>query len=129
MLQRIQSVYLLLSVICLAVFIFLPAGIADQENFIPKDDMLSMILACFAALLALVSIFMFINRRVQIRFCGRTLALLIALLLVTFYSISKADFNIGYGVALLPLSGIFVSMAINSIKKDDKLVRDMDRLR
>lgn len=154
MIQRIQSVYLLLVTILMGVTAFSPLLVlregSDLLDFysygiIPQDVDLNIIvkytygvisMAGLSAFLALINIFLYKKRKVQMKI-GYLTSFFIVFFYITvgayFYSISSRlaiDINgIQYGIILPVIALIFNLLAISKIKKDDKLVRSLDRIR
>lgn len=146
MIQRIQTLFLLLAVICigaLAVAPFLsmarvPEGsifFADRI-FDVHDHFLFMVLFGLGGLLALVSIFLFGNRKRQLQVNSWSrwsvllgFAIAFSMLLVHEGSNLSGGFKVGVGLLLPPAFWIFSVLATRNIKNDEKLVRSMDRLR
>ncbi|WMJ72470.1 DUF4293 domain-containing protein [Cytophagaceae bacterium ABcell3] len=94
-------------------------------------------LAILSAITALFTIFRFKNRILQMRLCSFNLLLLSALIGTYFLAISRArnyfteteseNFQTGF---YLPIAAIVLTWLANKyIKKDEKLVRSVDRLR
>ena len=157
MIQRIQSLYLLLVVlICGMLFLFPIAeytkdasiyvfdvlgikNITDKSNPIEIISTLPVLLILIVVMLTeLISIFLFKNRKLQIRICSLNILLLTALLATIFWYSDKAEtaigqegaitsFSIGAVVPIVAL--MFTFLAIRSIKKDEELVRSADRIR
>lgn len=150
MIQRIQSVYLLVVAILLVVCLCTPVG-----SFIASDYSVSEFTnlsitapdgvkdyapwALFAilivvALLAFVTIFLFKNRMLQIRLTIFSTILLVGYYatLVTFIFMLKGDtmtYSASWTVCL-PLVAIILNwLAIRAIGKDEVLVKAYDRLR
>lgn len=150
MIQRIQSVYLLVVAVLLTVCLCSPVGafvaadysVSGFSNFCltaadgTKDYApwaLSVILMV-AALLALVTIFLFKKRMLQIRLTIFSTILLLGYYgtLVAFILMLKgadATFSASWTLCL-PLVGIILNwLAIRAIGKDEVLVKAYDRLR
>ncbi len=141
MIQRIQTVFLFLAgVASLGVF-GLPFAstdnsvansIFDDKLFNAQDHISMVVLFAVAGALALAGIFLFKNRLLQMRI---TLFAIIAtvggtVLALVFFSqagIQTAEAGIGSFFPLLAL--IAGLLAYRFIKKDEKLVKSMDRLR
>lgn len=154
MIQRIQTLFLLAVAISVTFLMFIPiANVVVEQNiwqlsafqfndaagnslgFVPIG-----IVAILVILVALISIFLYKNRGLQIKLSKLNL-LLISILLVgcVFFSeiiidkddlvFSTATVNYQFAVALPIIALIFNYLAIHFIKKDDKLVRSADRLR
>lgn len=146
MIQRIQTLFLLLAVVCigaLAVAPFLSMATTPEGSvffadgiFDVHDHLLFMVLFGLGGLLALVSIFLFGNRKRQLQVNGWSrwsvllgFAIAFSMLLVHEGSYLSGGFKIGVGLLLPPAFWVFSVLASRNIKKDEKLVRSMDRLR
>ena len=141
MIQRIQSVYLVLGALALLALLLIDAiwnGAAAQSQswFAPAV----LILGGLAALVALVAVFLYKDRerqhKVIILAQGLTVLHLIALYLGLFladalYVRTSSGIDVAMLIALvLPLAAyIFFLLARRGVKKDIELVKSMDRLR
>ncbi len=113
----------------------------EQSDFLADgqysvlDHPANMAVFGLAGLLALITIFLFRNRKAQMRLTITTMVLILAAVLVAGVLLSQDvpeltfDFAIGIGTFLPILALILTGIAYRLIKKDDKLVRSMDRLR
>jgi len=136
MLQRIQTVYLLIAAIISAGLIFVFSLWENLEGVaMYAQDYLTVFIAFLASgLLSLVSIFMFKNRKLQF-VLGRLNILLNFFLLGVFvyWSLSvPGEIDIsekGIGMFLPIISIVFLVLANKAIKKDEDLVKSVDRLR
>lgn len=155
MLQRIQSIFLLGAMASGLSLLIDPMNLASVQGDVTllksqpqsmlddgilhiSDHILLIVLVGLAILLSIVSIFQFKNRHRQLTLVRLTLiSFLLLLLLAGFffyqdYSQLNAGsylFDVGIG-ALAPVVGILFSiLAIRAIRKDEKLIRSMDRLR
>lgn len=136
MIQRRQSLYLLIVVLLNAVIFNLvePASY-DMSNVLGEHAIL-MISLLFAAssLLAFISIFLFKNRKLQF-VLGRVNILLNFVLVGVFVYGSlnlpgETSFSEKGIEMLLPIiSIVFLVMANKAIKKDEDLVKSVDRFR
>jgi hypothetical protein len=94
------------------------------------DTILLMTVTIALGVLTLLTIFLFKSRVVQLRLC--VAAILLDLLLIFLYWRATADFSRGeYAITaaahvLIILALVFAARAIN---KDEKLIRDSNRLR
>jgi len=129
MIQRIQTIYLLLILGLMASMLFLP--IADIDSF-----SWTLFAECsFTALLSLVTIFLYKKRKLQIKICYGILGLLILSYLIIFFNFWLPNYTSEAVVAfkipvVFPFFAIVLDiLAIRAIKKDEKLVRSLDRLR
>ncbi|MDP5105974.1 DUF4293 domain-containing protein [uncultured Polaribacter sp.] len=143
MLQRIQSVYLFLATIvsgCL-IFVFnlwntLKEQIFVLDLFLNKDITLSVIPFMFftSAIVAFVTIFLYKNRKLQF-VLGRVVILinLFLLGLLIYLSLTLpgevAVSKKGIGMFLPILVILLIVLANKAIKKDEDLVKSVDRLR
>ncbi|MDN3596781.1 DUF4293 domain-containing protein [Zunongwangia endophytica] len=136
MLQRIQTIYLLIAAIVSLGLIFLFAlwQTAEGSPVYAQDQITVFIMFIASGLLSLVSIFMFKNRKLQF-VLGRINILLNFILLGVFvyWSLSlPGEMNIsekGIGMFLPIISIVFLVLANKAIKKDEDLVKSVDRLR
>lgn len=138
MIQRIQSVYLLLVVIACIAFIFVPFGLVRNpdttlETLTIKQIIPLMIATIIIAAVAFASIFLFNNRKNQMKVVLVNIVLSVVLIglflfgLTQHIGIQHYLFKIG---AILPVFILLFNMlAYGSIKSDEALVRSMDRLR
>ena len=145
MIQRVQSIYLLLSGGSFLGTFFTPFAdsevavpgtvLADQE-FSTLDSTGMIVLFAVAGLAALAAIFLYANRKLQIQISyGAMVAGLVAygVGVLAFMQDGDAIGNVavdGEVGALFPLVGaIMAILAVRHIRKDEKLVRSADRLR
>lgn len=136
MLQRIQTLYLLLAVLVSAGLIFvLHLWVTNADVVIyAKDNMLYLGLFLGSAILSLVSIFKYKNRKSQFML-GR-LNMILNFILLGFFvyqslnvSGETAVSEKGIGMFLPIVSIVLLALANKAIKKDEDLVKSVDRLR
>jgi magnesium-transporting ATPase (P-type) len=137
MIQRIQSVWLLLAATCAALSFKLPFYIGDLANekthqLTATDNFLIIVVTAVVMVLSLVIIFLFKKRIVQLRLS--ILGILLEALLIFLYYMEVRKFTPGSGTyaitALLHGAVIFfLFLAAKNINKDEKMVKDSDRLR
>ena len=136
MIQRIQTIYLLISAGISAglIFVFQLWTTTSEMQFFAKDDILYLSLFLVSAALALISIFMYKNRKSQFML-GRLNIILNFILLGLFVYRSlnlsgETDVSEkGIGILLPIFSIVFLVLANKAIKKDEDLVKSVDRLR
>jgi hypothetical protein len=156
MIQRVQTLFLLATAISLIVLLFVPIWGADVLGGTTKAELdaynLSYsvagaeaksestiyiaALAILGTLTAFFTIFKFKNRKLQLTMGWLNMLIISGIIGTFFIGISKAHdiigpekgtYNIGF---FLPLVAIITTYMANFyIKKDEKLVRSMDRLR
>lgn len=155
MLQRVQSIYLLLaSLTVFALFLFplvhdvyvnskpltiMVTGIYENVNGQQTHTEFFIALTAATAvvgLLPLVIVFLYKNRKQQIAICYSTMLVIIGYSFwvsqVTKKAIQDADLtmkNYGIGIILLSASILFIVLAQKAIQRDEKLVKSADRLR
>lgn len=139
MLQRIQTVYMLLSVVVSAGLVFIvELWITSAGTVVfAKDRPLYIGLFLISAALSLFAVCLYKHRKMQ-RFLGYFNMLLNAILLVffvcrvlnvyDFYAIGTIS-RIRIGIYLPAIAIVLLALANRAIKKDDALVRSADRLR
>ena len=140
MLQRIQTIFLILVAICFFSLFAFPFAMSDistaqflqDQLYSVNDHILLQILAGLGGALSLFTIFRFRNRPVQMRLGYLLIVISILILIlavILFYNeanaiLDKAQIEDQIGL-YVPLIGIvFAFLAIRYIRKDDKLVKD-----
>ena len=139
MIQRSQSIWLLLASICSFLSIEFPffyinsivPGVATEE-YTAKSHILLVVLTSILGALLLISIFLYKNRKLQLRLTF--LALVIsALNIYLYFQFGYMDAVVKPGIALSSvfvfLIPVFCVMAIGGIRKDVKLIKSLDRIR
>ena len=150
MIQRIQTVYLLVVAVLMIVTVALPVGVFfdgsgmwEMTNFhytMPDGTWdyrpcVMGILLVAAAVIAAATIFLCRKRRLQIRLTTLSTLLLAVYYLAAVYFIIFAEGQDDSGFTpswafCLPLVSIILNwMAIRGIQKDDMLVKSYDRIR
>jgi hypothetical protein len=141
MIQRIQSLYLLLIIIgCICLFFF-PIGTYNTFDLTllsaNQQGMTIPLILIVLAIIVLsgVIIFLYKNRTKQLKLSRILILINILLIVVIFFSADRIEKQTGittkYGVsAVIPLINILLSfLASRGIRKDEKLVKSSDRLR
>ena len=136
MIQRIQSIYLLIAVIASGILpIFLPLYTLSNGTEVSfMDNIAFVVLFVFSATLSIVTIFSYKRRQNQFVLNRLNIILnLILLGLFVYQSLSvSGESEIsekGIGMILPIISIAFLSLANRAIKKDEDLVKSADRLR
>ena len=147
MIQRIQTIYILLAEISIAlifalpladivskgeVFLFKATGIFNGEELVISGLPLLVLLGIIL-LMHVAAIFMYKKRIRQIRILVFTIILMLGLFGI-FYYFGYASFEeqtIAFNVTVaFPLAAIIIDyLAIRAIGKDEALVKSMDRIR
>jgi hypothetical protein len=145
MIQRLQSLFLLIaSASFFAQFLWPLASSSESggvylqdQIFDVQDHIMLTILTILGGAIALLSIFMFKKRKLQLKL---GYLIIVAAILLTFLSIvlfmndsaklsEQVIIEDQMGLYLPIISLVAAFLANRYIKKDDKLVRSMDRLR
>lgn len=152
MIQRIQSLFLLASSVLLFVMVTLKVAQFDLggETFYLSTYQYSdtsgamlegthfliqfMLLVVIVAALNLANIFLFKKRVLQIRICTYSIILQVAILgmigFYTYQAIDDAEFVRFQFGAFVPLVTIILTiLAFQKIRKDEVLIRSLDRIR
>ena len=139
--QRIQSLYLLIAVILMVVFAFFPAltfELADKTvlyGALETGRAGNLHMIALISFLAIVDIFLYKNLQRQMTVCFVDiiigLAMLIAIGVQAFVVGNREGWTVSWQLyVLLPvLSIIFLMMAHKAMSRDKKKLRDADRLR
>ena len=138
MIQRIQSLWLLVAAGFDAVTFRFPFYSGDwMKDTTPyvvdlnaRTTIWFTILTVLTALLAFVTIFLYNNRKLQLRLCY--LGIFMTMVLLTLYFVEMGNFYSGtvaiWAVFYFAILVAFI-LAARGIWKDEKLIRSMDRLR
>lgn len=152
MIQRVQSIFLALAALVMALLFNKNMSFASLESPLPpghsesmfadgvynnQDHIILLVLSILAIAIPLVTIFLFRNRLLQMKLSRLTIALVFMCIVLTiiFYYLDiksmrvSAEVNVDLGYLLPVLAIIFLALALRFIKKDEKLVRSADRLR
>ena len=130
--QRWQSVLLLLAFNLLGLAFIMPVGTVDGVDIEPTSDLPSMIINITAAILAAIDIFLYRNLPLQIRIASVTLVIAIGAAIVGALHFMVTD---GFGMVVvggfpLPLiAAIFIWIARSMMVNDRRLLAAADRIR
>ncbi len=136
MIQRIQTLYLALAAIVSGIFIFVFSmwTTASGDVLFAQQDMTMMIMFLASALISVVTILKFKDRKSQFVLGRLNIILNFVLLGFIVYqsqtlSGETAVSEKGIGMVLPLVSIVFIALANKAIKKDEDLVKSVDRLR
>ncbi len=134
MIQRIQSVWLLLAAIFAVVSLqqpFFTGSVLGQpaSELRGSQDIFLLILTIVVAAVSFVSIFMFKNRNKQIWIVVFDLVMSIFLIAVYFMKTKSMLGNVSIQAIFVLIIPIFLLFAIRGIARDKKLIKSVDRLR
>lgn len=150
MIQRVQSLYLLLAAVIQVLFAtgtYFTFKVNDVNWFVngsgvfsanhgkESGDMKTFILGLGIALLSVVSIFLFKKRKQQMKFariCGLLTFAEIVFLVISYSNtqdLTNDAIGFGFSTFLVPISTVLFFLAASAIKKDEDLVKSVDRIR
>jgi drug/metabolite transporter (DMT)-like permease len=136
MIQRQQTLWLLLATIGAILsfrFPFYTGSPVDNPNATEIIDAAQnfflIVTTGSSAILSLVTIFLFKDRKLQIRLCLIGLAISILILVFYFLEIKKLNGTPSLYALLVLVIPISYFMAFRGIRADQKLVRSLDKLR
>ena len=125
MIQRIQSVYLFFAFCLMAIILFIPFSASSTVS----------VCSGIVAILAIITIFLYKKRKLQIKICYLLLFFLV-LIYALFFIFDGKDlqvselFQVNRFTVIFPfIAFILIYLAMRGIRKDEKLVRSLDRLR
>ena len=135
--QRIQSLMLLIAAVLTAVFCFVPFASVETGSAVSavmvKDAPVLLILNIVVGLLMFLIIFMYRDLRRQMRMTLLAMVLLCASIVtcgfIVFVGIPGAELVLLGGVSLLVLALLFALLAYRGMKRAHRLLTSADRLR
>ena len=137
--QRIQSVYLLIVTILMAIYSFsdvaLVKTIVETFEKISLFDVsiISFILSMLISILSLITIFKYKSMKLQIALCSINIMLILTqfvVMIIDAFGLTVGQFDQFLLSNCLPLlSIVFLVLSISSIKRDMKLLSSYDRIR
>lgn len=136
MLQRIQSVWLLLASAASTLSLFATFYAGTNKDLIPSyelkgnENLFTTALTLAIAIVAFVAIFLYKNRSLQLKLCVVGILLTAGLIALYYYYIQS--YNGGtYGIAALLQAAIvfFFFLAAKGISRDSKIIKESNRLR
>ncbi len=136
MLQRIQTIYMLLAMLALvALYVWFPV-VADPAgvSIIDKND--PLMIGCIVAGILFIVIAILNFKKRQLQFVLNRVSILINFVLLgvfVYKSLTLSGETLvsekGIGVLLPIISIVFLVLANKAIKRDEDLVKSVDRLR
>ena len=136
MLQRIQTIYMIISATLLgALYVWFPNIVSEEGLVVVRNDEPIMLGLIFGSILVtFISIFSYKKRKSQFVINRLNIILNFFLLGVFVYrSLTLSGETLvsekGIGVFLPIIAIVFLVMANKAIKKDEDLVKSVDRLR
>ena len=129
MIQRIQSLILLLSALCSLIIIFYFPVLQNDDLYVFLTEELSYARLCvfLSVGLNIFSIFQFRNRNRQIIINQISKLFLSISFIIIIFQRGELNFTIGLFLFIIPY--LLIILANYLIRKDDKLVKSADRIR
>lgn len=136
MLQRIQTIWLLLAAVCTFAGLKLPFYSGTNKDGIPSSLLTGLspvyllMLTVAIGVISLITIFMYKNRPLQIKLS--VLAVLLQIGLIYLYYHQSTFFTSGtfaLTAILQPAVLVFLILAIAGIRRDSKIIAASNRLR
>lgn len=136
MIQRIQSVWMLLASACAFLSIKMPFFVGTNPKgeasyqLTGTENFYILFLTIAVGIISLVAIFLYKDRKVQMRLCVAGI-LVEAILIFIYYQKSNAYTEGTYALTALLQAMIFFFLffAIRGIRNDNRIIRDSERLR
>ena len=132
MIQRIQTIYLLVVAIIMTIPLYVPIV---QNSVLQAHYWALLIMNIFTIGIPLVNVFLFKKRFLQLRLCIVEIILLIGAIILMWYHINQfadkmnAEILYKFSLILPVICIIFTYLAIRGILKDIKLLKSFDRIR
>ena len=145
-LQRLQSLYLLIAAIFLGIFTFTTSTtITNGENeFLigalatgaagkTAPNFVLCVLNALTAILALITIFKFKNLKLQLKLCSicilLTIVIAISIAILTYQALNGGEFHVMLSNIMLGLAVVFFYLARRGVHKDKKTIQSTESLR
>lgn len=146
MIQRIQTVYLLLAIIAFGLTQYIPMmsfklvdgsiyKVVLAKSFEHQSVVIASVAAAVSLLITLVTIFLYKKRSVQLSLCRVAMAAPLVGIAPMLYKVATGSFVENAKILsltglLVPFVGvIFLFLAIKAIKADENLIRSLNRIR
>jgi hypothetical protein len=141
MIQRKQTIWLLLCIICMVLSIYIPFGthsytaptdtMVQTNKLFANYSIISILLVAITAVAAGFAIFLYKQRGTQKLICCLGILLSIGLTAYEFLTANQItkNFVVSFGIALPAICVVLFFMAFVGIRKDEKLLKSIDRLR
>jgi peptidoglycan/LPS O-acetylase OafA/YrhL len=140
MIQRIQSLWLLLAAAAMIFALYVPFAMESNAHgqtrpLLADDNLSTYLLGLLLSLSALIIIFLFRRRSNQKRLIWLSVLTCVLFMVLMYFQVEEiknteqheAKFRIG---AILPVVYIvLMGMAYSGIRKDEKLIKSVNRLR
>jgi len=133
MIQRRQSLWLLLSTICAFLSYILPFSSGTEKGVTVILDggsnFFLLIITGICLIISFITIFMFKDRKLQMKLCITGLIFSIILLIIYFNERNKISGIISLSSVFVFVMPISYILAVIGIRRDEKLIKSLDKLR
>lgn len=145
MIQRIQTLCLLIAALSFVALFFIPMALSDtvttqflsDQVYDVTDHPVLLVLAGGGAAIALLAIFLYKNRPLQLKFGYIVIIFAILLPIASFLLFMNESASLDASAEVMDQAGLYLPgvailfgiLANYFIRKDERLVRSMDRLR
>lgn len=136
MFQRVQSLYMLLSLLLAIGLYFWFPQLQDSEGVVVLDRDQPLIIGLLAGVIILTVLALINFKKRQLQFVLNRLAILLNFVLLgvfVYHSLSLSGESLlsmkGIGVLFPVISIVLLAMANKAIKRDEDLVKSVDRIR
>lgn len=136
MLQRIQTIYMLIVTVLALIPCFLPIAFLNETELGFGTFIIYSVLTVLVPVVAFAAIFLFKRRVIQMRMNSFNIILMLFQIIsmaVYIYmakdAAPEAVVTLSWPIILPPVEIILTYLAIRAIGKDEALVRSLDRLR
>jgi peptidoglycan/LPS O-acetylase OafA/YrhL len=131
MIQRIQTIYLLIASIAFALLSFkIPFWSLNDEFMYAQNDNKLYLLLITLFVFSLIGIFLFKKRTVQMKLLRLSILIEFVVVVRLFLTYSELNTPLNAKVFFLLMSAfVALLLAYRGVKKDENLVRSVDRIR
>ena len=138
MLQRIQSIWLLLAGVCAFASLKMPYYVGTKQDLTPSAELngsanfYTMALTIAIGIIALVSIFLYKNRKLQLRLSVLGLFMEAGMIALYYFYVKQYVSGTGTYALTALLQGciiLFFFLAAKGISRDNKIIKESNRLR
>lgn len=137
MIQRIQSIWLLLAAVCVFLTLKFSTYVGTNKDLIPSTFLngiatLPLIFVTLVVgILTLITIFLYKNRKLQLRLTILSMILEAGLIFLYYREIQTFVGQGTFSITAILHAGVllFLILGARGISSDDKLIKDSNRLR
>ena len=131
MIQRIQTIYLLIATIAFALLSFkIPFWSLNDEFMYAQNDNKLYLLLITLFVFSLIGIFLFKKRTVQMKLLRLSILIEFVVVVRLFLTFKELNTPLDAKVYFLLMSAfVALLLAYRGVKKDENLVRSVDRIR